>query len=80
MTAEAQKAELTKTDVNQILARTRGATPDELQYIIDHAKELSLTDRQRDQLACDLSIVIAARARQVNGRRENPNVTFGLVS
>lgn len=74
--AEAKKVELTKTDVNQIIARTRTASPDELQYIIDHAKEFSLTDRERDQLGCDLSIIIAARARQVSGRRDNPSAEF----
>jgi hypothetical protein len=37
---------------------------------------LKLTTGERNQLGVDLSIVVAQRARQGNGRREDPNAQF----
>jgi hypothetical protein len=65
--------ELTRTDVDQIIHRKRAATPEELQKIIEQFK---LTDGERNQLCCDLTIAMSQRARQVNGRREDPNSRF----
>jgi hypothetical protein len=52
------------------------ATPEELEEIIDHGKQFKLTDGERNQLCCDLAIAMSQRARQVNGRREDPNSRF----
>jgi hypothetical protein len=72
----AKKIALTREDVDQIIQRTRIASPDELQYIIDHATDLKLTSGERNQLGVDLSIVMAQRSHQINGRREDPNAQF----
>lgn len=72
----AKKIELTRADVDQIIQRTRAASPEELEFIIAHAKEFILTDGQRDQLCCDLTIAAAQRARQGNGRRIDGNAEF----
>ena len=72
----ATKEELTRADVDAILQRKRGATPEELEYVIAHSKEFSLSDGQRDQVCCDLTITAALRSRQVNGRRVNPSAEF----
>jgi hypothetical protein len=55
--------------VDAIIQRKRAATPEELQNIISRAKDLKLTSGERTQLGVDLSIAMAQRARQVNGRR-----------
>jgi hypothetical protein len=75
-TTDAKQLALTRADVDQIIQRTRGASPEELEYVIARSKEFSLTDGQRDQLCCDLTITAAQRARQLNGRREDPNAQF----
>jgi hypothetical protein len=85
VTAEPKKIELTRADVNAIIERTRTASPEELQHIISHAREYALTTGERNQLGCDLSITVAHRARQLDGRREDPNERFiaetlGLIS
>lgn len=72
----AKKIELTRADVDQIIQRTRSATPEELEYVIARAKEFILTDGQRDQVCCDLTIVAAHRARQGNGRRIDASAEF----
>ena len=76
VTAEAKRAELTKADVDTILRRTRGASAEELQQIISREKEFSLTNTQRDQVAIDLTIVMAHRSRQANGPSDNPTDEF----
>jgi hypothetical protein len=75
-TADPKPIALTRADVDAILQRMRSATPEELEFIIAHAKEFILTDGQRDQLCCDLTIVAAQRARQGNGRRIDGNAEF----
>jgi hypothetical protein len=65
--------ELTRADVDQIIHRKRAATPEELQEIIARAKDYKLTDGERNQIACDLTIAMSQRARQMNGRREDPS-------
>jgi hypothetical protein len=72
----AKNRELTRDDVNAIIARTRGATPEELQFLISHRKELDLTEGERNQLGVDLSVAMALRARQLNGKREDVNARF----
>ena len=73
--AEVKKV-LTRADVDAIIARRLSATPAELQYIIDHAKDLGLTDGERNLIRVDLSIAVAQRSRQMNSRRENPLAEF----
>ncbi len=73
---EAKPITLTRADVDEIIQHSRGASPEELEYAITHAKDLILTDGERNQLGCDLSIAVAQRARQVNGRREAPGANF----
>jgi hypothetical protein len=76
VTAEPKKIELTRADVNSIIERTRTASPEELQHIISHAREYTLTTGERNQLGCDLSIAVAQRTRQIHGRRDGPNAEF----
>jgi hypothetical protein len=64
---------LTRDDVTAIIARKRSATAEELEEIIGRAKELKLTDGERQQIALDCSIFSAQRARQVEGKRDDPN-------
>lgn len=71
----AKKTELTRSDVDAILQRKRGALADELQQIISDAKEYRLTPGERNQLSVDLTMQIA-HARQSNGRRDNPGERF----
>lgn len=71
-----KKIELARADVDAIIQRTRTASPQELQHIIDHAKDYKLTAGERNQIGCDLSIVMAQRARQVDGRRDDPSAEF----
>jgi hypothetical protein len=75
-TTDAKQLTLTKADVEAILQRTRSATPEELEYVIAHAREFILTDGQRDQVCCDLTIAAAQRSRQGNGRREDASAEF----
>jgi hypothetical protein len=72
---EPKKIELTRADVDAIIQRTRIASAGELQHIIDHAKELRLSDGEKNQLSVDLTMQIA-HARQRNGRRDDPNERF----
>jgi hypothetical protein len=69
---EPAKIELTRADVDQIIHRKRAAAPEELEEIIDHGKQLKLTDGERNQLCCDLTISMSQR-RQVSGRRDDPS-------
>jgi hypothetical protein len=66
------KPPLTRADVDAIIHRKRTATPDELEFIIAH-EEFKLTDGERNQIACDLTIFMSQLARQVSGRREDPS-------
>jgi hypothetical protein len=72
----AKQITLTKADVDAILQRTRSGSIEELEFVIAHAKEFILTDGQRDQLCCDLTIAAAQRSRQGNGRRSDGNAEF----
>ena len=76
--AEAKKIELklARTDVNDIIERQRAASGEELQFILDNAKDLRLTLGEKNQLSVDLTMKMAQRARQVNGRREDPAAQF----
>jgi hypothetical protein len=75
-TTDAKQLTLTRADVDAILQRTRGASPEEIEYVIARSKEFILTDGQRDQLCCDLTIAAAQRSRQGNGRRIDGNAEF----
>jgi hypothetical protein len=70
---EAPTINLTRAAVDAIIQRKRTTTPDELQFIIDHAKELKLTPGEKNQLSVDLTCAMSQRARQVEGRRDDPN-------
>jgi hypothetical protein len=67
---------LTRDDVTSIIARTRTATADELQAIIDRAKDFDLTEGEKQQLGLALSILLAQRVCASNGRREHPSERF----
>ena len=56
---------LTRDDVTAIIARTRSATAEELQHIIDHAKDFDLTEGEKQQLGLALSILIGAACVRV---------------
>jgi len=68
----AVKPPLTRDDVDAIIHRKRSATPEELEFIIAH-EEFKLTDGERNQIACDLTISMSQLARQVSGRHEDPS-------
>jgi hypothetical protein len=55
---------LNRSDVDAILTHKRDATIEELEYIIEHAKELSLATSQRNQIGVELSIALANRSRR----------------
>jgi hypothetical protein len=75
--ADVKPITLTRADVDAIIHRQRAATPEELQEIIeDHGKQFKLTEFERNQLCCDLTISMSQRARQINGRREDPSARF----
>jgi hypothetical protein len=76
VSAEPQKVRPTRADVNALIQRERLGTPEELEAILANAKDLRLTPGERNQIGCDLSIFIAQRARQTNGRRDDPNAQF----
>ena len=63
VTEIAPTIELDRSDVNAILAHKRDASTDELQYIIDHSKELQLTSWQRNQIGVQLTILLSNRSR-----------------
>lgn len=67
-----EHTELTQEDVAKILAAERSATPEQLQYIIDHVHEFDLSTYQRDKIALQMTIAIAAKLRQARGVREDP--------
>jgi hypothetical protein len=73
--AQAKPIKLTRTDVDAIIQRKRYGSPEELQHIIDQSKDLGLTDGERNFIGVELSIAVAQRARQVNGRA-NPSAEF----
>lgn len=73
---DAKPITLTRADVDAIIERRRVASPEDLQYIIDNAKSLHLAEGARNQIGCDLSILMAQRARNMNGRRDNPSAEF----
>jgi len=74
--SEAKEIELTRDDISAIIHRRRTATPDELQFSIAHGKQFKLTDNERNQIACDLTIAMSQRACQANQRREDPGAQF----
>jgi len=67
--------DLTRADVDAIIQRKRYGSPEELQHIIDHPKDLGLTDGERNLIGVELSIALAQRTRQVNGRA-SPSAEF----
>jgi hypothetical protein len=67
------KKAVTREDVDAIIQRKRTGRPDELQFIIEHGKELKLTPGERNQLGTDLTLAMSQRARQVEGRRDDPS-------
>lgn len=58
--------------ISELAHERAEATPEELEEI-DHGKQFKPTDGEPNQLCCDLTIAMSQRARQVNGRREDPN-------
>ena len=72
----AKTTALTRADVTAIIARQRSATPEQLAYIIDHAKEFRLTTGERSELALQSTIAAAERARRVPGQRHDPSAQF----
>ena len=67
---ETPQTTLTREDVDAILAHKRAGTPEELQYALNHAKDFGLIAWQRDRLAVQLTIAIAARTRAAHGIRD----------
>ena len=64
---------LTRADVDAIVQYKRGATPQQLQYILDHAADFQLQAWQRDKISLQLTVAIAAKIRAAHGIRDaNP--------
>ena len=76
--AEHKPIALTREDVVAILQRKRPASPEELQHILDHSKELGVSEWDRSQISVDMTIAMAQRARQGNGGRVDANAEFNL--
>jgi len=76
VTAEAKQITLARDDVTAILLRTRSPSAEQLQQILSRERELMLTNTQREQIALDLSLLLAHRFRQANGPRDNPTDEF----
>jgi len=69
---EATVAGRTQSDVDSIIRRERLATADDLQRIIEHAKEYKFTEGEKNQLSVDLTVAIARRAQSRRlGRNED---------
>jgi hypothetical protein len=66
-----EKPGCTRADVDRILAFELSATPEELQSILDRAKEFELSTWQRDKIALQMTIAMAAKLRQSQGVRED---------
>lgn len=69
---ETPQLHITSEDVNKILSHERSATPEELQFIIDHAKQFGLSVFQRDRLGVDMTITMSAKMREAQGVKEDP--------
>ena len=65
---------LKRADVDEILAHKRDAAPEELSYIVEHAKELQLSSWQRNQIGVQLTIEL------VNRSRPKPDATSEFIS
>jgi len=72
--AEVKKV-LTRADVDDIIARRRSATSDELSHILANATAFSLTTGEKNQLSVDATIAMA-HARRSATRRESPGEQF----
>jgi hypothetical protein len=73
---DAKPITLTRNDVIAIATHARTASAEELQYILDHAKELSVTTEERAAISLDLSLIMAHRTRRLNGLRDDPSAKF----
>jgi hypothetical protein len=74
--AEPKKTTPTRADVDALIQRQRVGTPEELEAILANAAALCLSLGEKNQLRVDLTMKMAQRARQVNGRRDDPNAQF----
>jgi hypothetical protein len=74
--AEPKKIAPTRADVNELIQRQRVGTPEELEAILAKARDLRLTDGERQQISVDASIAMARKTRAVNGRRDDPSAQF----
>jgi len=83
-TETTKTVELKQDDVDAILRHSRSATMEELQCILAHPKEFSLSPWQRDEIRLMLSIAVAAKSRQARGIREDRTpqflASFGIVT
>jgi hypothetical protein len=73
---EAPHIVLSQADVDAILQHKRIATPGELQFIIDHPKEVTLATWQKNEIALQFTIAMAQKARESHGIKHDPNAEF----
>jgi hypothetical protein len=64
---------IARGDVDAILRHKRTATPEELQYILDHSEDFALRPWQRDQIVLQFTLTAAAKMRAAQGIREPEN-------
>jgi hypothetical protein len=74
--APAKEPEITRAEVEEIMARRRSASPEILQYVLDNSKKFELTSYDREKLGLDLSIAVAAKMRAARGIHANPSAEF----
>jgi hypothetical protein len=73
-TTEVKPITLSRADVIAIASHGRTASAEELQYILDHVKELSVTKEERAAVSLSLNMLMAQRAR--GGFRNDPAAKF----
>lgn len=71
----APKKTITRADVDDVIQRRRTASPEELQELLS-TKDINLTEGERSQICVDLTVAMAQRSRNINGRRDDPNAKF----
>lgn len=77
--ATATAIHLERADIEAILTDKREATIDELQFIVEHAKELCLSTGQRNQIGVSLSMALANRSRRKPDASAEFLYTLGVV-
>lgn len=71
----APKTVITRALVDEVIQRRRSASAEELEEILA-TEGLKLTDGERNQVSVELTVLMAQRARNEKGCRDDPNEEF----